>query len=165
MNQATNELIVLLFWAGIIALFALRKRWTPSTTAHGQAAWASEAYLGAWRMLKGQGLILARTNSGKLIRLPTRVVHVLLCGGTGSGKGVSVILPNLLSYYRGSVIVFDCKGDLAEVASRRRAARGQRIIRLAPFSPGADRLNPLDAIPPDSPILIESARAWPRPWW
>ena len=35
------------------------------------------------------------------------------------------ILPNLLSYYRGSVIVFDCKGDLAEVASRRRAARGR----------------------------------------
>ena len=37
--------------------------------------------------------------------------------------------------------------------------RGQRIIVLAPFSPNADSLNPLDAIPPESPTLVESARA------
>ena len=46
-------------------------------------------------MLAGKGLVLGRTFKGALIRLPD-YCHVLVCGGTGSGKGVSMIIPNLL---------------------------------------------------------------------
>src|SRR5262249_11235721 len=84
--------------------------------------------------------------------------HVLVCGGTGSGKGVSIIIPNLLTYRRGSVVCFDTKGDLYETTASRRAARGQRIVRLAPFNGGKDAFNPLDTISSDSPGLVDSAR-------
>ena len=135
-----------------------RRRWRPSTTAYGRAAWAAEPTLRAWGMLGGDGLILGRTASGKLIRL-RNFCHVLLCGGTGSGKGVSIIIPQLLSYKRGSCVCFDTKGDLFIIAAQRRKNMGQRIIRLAPFGGGTDTLNPLDCIRPDCPTLVDDARA------
>ena len=109
-------------------------------------------------MLGKQGLILARTLSGALIRMP-RYCHVLLIGGTGSGKGVGIIIPNLLDYVRGSVIVFDTKGDLYEnTAGWRHSRKKQHVIRLDPFGSNDDTWNPLDTIP-DGPLLIDSARA------
>ena len=110
-------------------------------------------------MLAGYGAYSrAAPSRSALIRLPD-YCHVLVCGGTGSGKGVSIIIPNLLTYHRGSVVCFDTKGDLFETTARRRAASGQRIIRLAPFNGGTDAFNPLDTIPSDSPGLVDSARA------
>src|SRR5262249_13382996 len=141
----------------VIAALA-RRRWRPSTTAFGTASWASESVMKAAGMFGDAGLILGRTANGKLIRA-ANYCHTLLVGATGAGKGVSVIIPNLLAYFRGSVVVFDCKGDLHATCGRRRAARGQRIIRLAPFNGGKDTFNPLDTVRKDSPMLIDSARA------
>ena len=93
-----------------------------------------------------------------MIRLPD-YCHVLCCGGSGSGKGVSIVLPNLLTYRRGSIICFDTKGDLYEITAKRRAAMGDRIVQVAPFNGGNDKCNPLDTIPCDSPLLVDSANA------
>ena len=109
-------------------------------------------------MLGNAGLILGRTTSGKLIRVAD-YCHVLLVGATGAGKGVSIIIPNLLSYFRGSVVCFDTKGDLFATCAKRRKARGESIIRLAPFGSGADCWNPLDMISRTSATLIDSAKA------
>ena len=129
-----------------------------SGTAFGTSAWMSDSDLRKAGMLAGNGLVLGRTFGGALIRLPD-YCHVLVCGGTGSGKGVSMIIPNLLTYSRGSIVCFDTKGDLYQTTAKRRAASGERIIRLAPFGGGEDAFNPLDAIPCDSPMLVDSARA------
>jgi type IV secretion system protein VirD4 len=140
-----------------IAALARRRPWRASITAFGVACWASEKVLRAAGMLGDMGLILGRTMSGKMIRL-VNYCHVLLIGATGSGKGVSIIIPNLLAYFRGSLVCFDTKGDLYATCAKRRAARGQRIIRLAPFNKSTDTFNPLDAIG-DSPMLVDWARA------
>src|SRR5581483_5836428 len=103
--------------------------------------WAIDRMLRMAGMISGRGLILGRTVGGRLIRLP-RYCHILLVGATGAGKGVSVIIPQLLSYRR-SLVCFDPKGDLFETTAKRRASMGQRIIRLAPFNGGTDTLNPL----------------------
>lgn len=153
-----DQIIALLVIVGLVALVCYRRRWRGSGTAYGTAAWMTDKALSAAGMLAGYGLILGRTFKGALIRLP-EYCHILLCGGTGSGKGVSIIIPNLLTYFRGSVVCFDTKGDLFATTAKRRAAKGQRIIRLAPFNGGTDALNPLDAIPSDSPGLVDSARA------
>ena len=155
---ADDQIISLLVIVGIVALLFYRRRWRGSGTAFGTAAWMTEKALRAAGMLAGYGLVLGRTFKGALIRLPD-YCHVLVCGGTGSGKGVSIIIPNLLTYFHGSVVCFDTKGDLFETTARRRAARGQRIVRLAPFNGGRDAFNPLDTIPCDSPGLVDSARA------
>ncbi|MFL5241525.1 MAG: type IV secretory system conjugative DNA transfer family protein [Gemmataceae bacterium] len=159
MNPSANDQVVcLLAFAAIVVVCLYRHRWKGSGTAFGTASWMSDKALRAWGFLSGHGLILGRTFEGALIRLP-QYCHILLCGGTGSGKGVSVIIPNLLSYFHGSVVVFDTKGDLFETTARRRAAKGERIIRLAPFNGGTDAFNALATIPHDSPGLVDSARA------
>ena len=153
-----DQAVALLIIVAVLALVFYRRRWRGSGTAFGVAAWMGEKALRAAGMLAGRGLVLGRTFKGALIRLPD-YCHVLLCGGTGSGKGVSIIIPNLLTYVRGSVVVFDTKGDLFETTARRRAAMGHRIVKLAPFNGGKDAFNPLDTIPCDSPGLVDSARA------
>ncbi|HVS39334.1 MAG TPA: type IV secretory system conjugative DNA transfer family protein [Gemmataceae bacterium] len=157
--QQSNEPLAVLVVLGVVVLAALaRRRWRPSTTASGTAHWAPESALQAAGMLGDAGLILGRTLSGKLIRL-REYCHLLLVGATGAGKGVSIIIPNLLSYVRGSLVCFDPKGDLYAVCGKRLAARGRRVVRLAPFNGGADRLNPLDLIRADDPMLVDHARA------
>jgi type IV secretion system protein VirD4 len=157
-SNEEGQIVAVLVIVVILAIVFGRRRWRGSGTAFGQASWASDKLLRAWGMLGQHGLILGRTFGGALIRLPD-YCHVLVCGGTGSGKGVSIIIPNLLTYSRGSIVCFDTKGDLYQTTAQRRAARGERIIRLAPFGGGEDAFNPLDAIPSDSPMLVDSARA------
>jgi type IV secretion system protein VirD4 len=156
-QSADDQVIFLLIIAVFVALAFCRRRWQPSATAFGTANWMSDGVLRKAGMLAGYGLVLGRTFAGALIRLPD-YCHVLCCGGTGSGKGVSIILPNLLTYVRGSIVCFDTKGDLFEITAKQRAAKGERIIRLAPFNGGKDAFNPLDTIPCDA-LLVDSARA------
>jgi type IV secretion system protein VirD4 len=158
MNKTDQQALMILAVIAVLIVVFARRRWLPSTTAFGTASWASEKVLRAAGMLGHSGLILGRTMSGKLIRA-ANYCHILLVGATGAGKGVSIIIPNLLAYYRGSVVCFDTKGDLHATSAKRRAARGERIIRLAPFNNGTHCFNPLDTIPKDSPMLVDSARA------
>jgi type IV secretion system protein VirD4 len=153
-----GQIVAVLVIAVILAILFYRRRWRGSGTAFGTATWMSDSDLRKAGMLAGNGLVLGRTFGSALIRRPD-YCHVLVCGGTGSGKGVSIIIPNLLTYSRGSIVCFDTKGDLYQTTAQRRAARGERIIRLAPFGDGEDAFNPLDAIPSDSPMLVDSARA------
>jgi type IV secretion system protein VirD4 len=158
MNQNEEQGVAFVIIAVVIIAALARRRWRASTTAFGTACWASEKVLKAAGMLGNSGLVLGRTMRGKMIRV-ANYTHVLLVGGTGSGKGVSIIIPNLLSFFRGSLVVFDTKGDLHSTCGKRRAARRQRIIRLAPFNNGTHTFNPLDTIRNESPMLIDSARA------
>ena len=58
--------------------------------------------------------------------------HCLTFGPTGSGKGVSVVVPNVLNY-PGSVVCIDPKGAIAPITAARRRAMGQKVILLDPF--------------------------------
>jgi type IV secretion system protein VirD4 len=156
---AEQQFIMLLVFAFVVIAVLMRKRWRPSTSAYGTARWASTETMRRAHMMQGDGLVLGRTcKEGKLIRIPT-YCHILLTGGSGSGKGVSVIFPQLLSYSRGSCVVFDTKGDLYQISARRRARMGQRVIRLAPWGGSNDAFNPCDAIPKTSSTLVDDARA------
>ena len=72
--------------------------------------------------------------------------HLCTVAPTRSGKGVGVVIPNLLTY-TGPVVVFDPKGENYRVTARRRREMGQRVIKLDPFGvieSASDGLNPLD---------------------
>lgn len=58
--------------------------------------------------------------------------HLITIAPTGSGKGRSVIIPNLLQY-NGPVIVVDPKGENYAVTSKYRRSIGHKIVRLDPF--------------------------------
>lgn len=58
--------------------------------------------------------------------------HLLTVASTRSGKGASLIIPNL-AVYRGSSIVIDPKGENAYMTAARRRALGQRTFILDPW--------------------------------
>jgi type IV secretory pathway TraG/TraD family ATPase VirD4 len=59
--------------------------------------------------------------------------HLLTVAATRAGKGVSLIIPNLLCY-RGSAVVIDPKGENCWITAPRRRALGQKIRILDPWN-------------------------------
>lgn len=86
--------------------------------------------------------------------------HVVTIAPTGGGKGVSAVIPNLLTY-PGSAWVLDLKGENYAVTARQRRAMGQEVRLLDPFGvtgQPSNTFNPLDLIKPDNPnVVAESA--------
>lgn len=58
--------------------------------------------------------------------------HLITFAPTGAGKGVSTIIPALLTYH-GSTIVVDPKGENFHVTARRRLEMGHQVYVLDPF--------------------------------
>lgn len=78
--------------------------------------------------------------------------HVLTVAPTRAGKGVGLVVPNLLNY-AGSVLVVDPKGENWAVTHRwRKEGLGQRVVCLDPFhavlpkGTPTDSINPLDGL-------------------
>lgn len=67
--------------------------------------------------------------------------HILTVAGSRAGKGVSLIVPNLL-YWPGSALAIDPKGELASLTASRRSSEGSahvqgmggRVVALDPFN-------------------------------
>ena len=74
--------------------------------------------------------------------------HLATAGKTGSGKGRSALIPNLLTY-KGSAVVLDVKGELYHTTARARSELGHDVILLDPFHwivEQPDQLNPFDLL-------------------
>lgn len=75
--------------------------------------------------------------------------HLLTCAPARQGKGINIVLPNLL-HYQGSVIVTDPKGELAGVTAQHRRERlGQDVAVFNPWGLHRlpqDRINPLENV-------------------
>ena len=93
--------------------------------------------------------------------------HVMTIAGSRAGKGVSLIVPNLL-LYEGSAIVIDPKGENAKITAARRdkgipggaGGLGQDVHVLDPFGVSGIRsscFNPLDELDPKKEDFIEDA--------
>jgi type IV secretion system protein VirD4 len=111
------------------------------------------------------GLYLGRS----LVKSPRRVVqplwddgegHLITFAPTGAGKGVSCIIPALLTW-DGPAVVIDPKGENHAVTADRRRALGHRVAVLDPFGvtdcADPDRLNPLDLVDPNGPFAADNA--------
>lgn len=72
---------------------------------------------------------------------------VILCAPTRSGKGVGVVVPNLLTW-RDSALVVDIKSENYRITAGYRAAHGQAVYAWAPFAEDgrSHRTNPLSYI-------------------
>jgi type IV secretion system protein VirD4 len=83
--------------------------------------------------------------------------HMLTIAGSRGGKGISVIIPNLLTF-EGSILCIDPKGENAKITARRRREMGQDVFIVDPFhicGEKSDCFNPLAALDPNSRTIRE----------
>lgn len=135
-----------------IGMMALSYR--PNLSSHGSAKWASKEELKnaglAVRLENLSGPIYAKFGSpkgrGEFITSHD-IPHSLICAPTGSGKGVGVVIPTLLTY-GGSVICLDLKGENYDKTARARQGLGDKIFRFSPLDVNkqSHRFNPLDGL-------------------
>jgi type IV secretion system protein VirD4 len=134
--------LLILLPAGLIA--AAR----PRRALHGDARFASQAEVGRAGLMGGDGQpgILIGRHRGKFLSLPGQL-SVMLSAPTRSGKGVGVVIPNLLNW-PDSVVVLDIKGENYDITAGYRAAHGQAVYAFSPFNEDArsHRWNPLTTV-------------------
>lgn len=136
--------------AGVAGMGVLRGLRPP---LHGAARWASEAELVREGLRAKQGIVLGR-KGGRLLVFGGPE-HVMLYAPTRTGKGVGVVIPNLLTW-PDSVVVLDVKRENWEASAGFRGAHGQQVILFDPLDAEGRtaRFNPLGHIDRADPIAV-----------
>lgn len=156
-----SGIIALLF--AIIFNIILDNMFHSNRNLHGTAHFAKKKELKENGLLKECGVICGELDTAKvkanqekdssislkLIKPAQLICHggkvnTLLLAPTGAGKGVSVIIPTILSYLH-SMIIFDPKGENYNLTAGYRK-RFSRVIKFAPCSYDTLRFNPVMAI-------------------
>ena len=165
------------FIAGfIIAWYALRevieqvRKKRKKITTFGSAEWADLEHLQKNGLIGSKGFLLGSyEEAGQKHPLQyTGDRHLMTVAPTRSGKGVSAIIPNLLTY-EGSVLVIDPKGENARITKDRRGhgvlssripGLGQDVHIIDPWGITGfkvSRFNPLDWLSPKDENISENA--------
>lgn len=112
---------------------------------HGAARFATSAEIRASGLMGHTGIIVGRT-AHRYLMLPGQL-FALLAAPTRSGKGVGIVIPNLL-HFRDSVVVLDVKQENYDLTSAYRARYGQEVYLLNVFAEDCrtHRWNPLSYI-------------------
>jgi type IV secretion system protein VirD4 len=143
--------IPLIAW--LFALYALLRNKKPSM--HGDARFANSGDLNKHGMFKPSpnGVLVGKYN-GNLVRLSGQQ-FVILAAPTRSGKGVGVVIPNLLEYQE-SMVVLDIKQENFDLTSGWRASQGHEIYLFNPFAEDrrTHRWNPLRYVSKDPAFRV-----------
>jgi Type IV secretory pathway, VirD4 components len=149
--------LMLLAWAALVVmLFKLRSH----RNLHGRARFASmvdvarKGFLGS----RDDGIVVGQLN-GKLLRLPGQQ-FVILAAPTRSGKGVGVVIPNLLDY-RESAVVLDIKQENFDLTSGWRQSIGHEVYLFNPFAEDrrTHRWNPMTYVSPDPAFRVSDLQS------
>ena len=179
-------LVLVLRGLGILVLIALlvasRTKWrSRRLTAFGTSRWATELDLPP-----SNGLLLGRLavprrsftqlfnpnvsslnaclsflgfREDTLARIDP--IHCAIIAPTGRGKGVSFVIPHLLTCPESTVVV-DFKAENFRATARAREQMGHRIIVMDPFhlvTARPDTYNPVQFIDPSSPLALDDCQA------
>lgn len=120
-----------------------------NNTSHGTARWATREDIKQAGLLNGDGVYIgafeSKKNTLEYLRHNTNE-HVLCYAPTGSGKGVSFVLPTLLSW-PASMVVLDNKPELYEETSGWRSQHANNIcLKFDPARRDSVKFNPLEEI-------------------
>ncbi|MFC4765393.1 type IV secretory system conjugative DNA transfer family protein [Dyella koreensis] len=128
--------------AWVCLLVAMFKSKRPSL--HGEARFATASDLAKQRMFKptSTSLVVGKMR-GRLVHMSGQQ-FALLAAPTRSGKGVGIVIPNLLTY-AGSMVVLDIKQENFDLTSGWRKSQGQSVYLFNPFAEDmrSARWNPL----------------------
>ena len=112
---------------------------------HGEARFARASEVAKAGLYGEKGIIVGKYNGSYLVYSGQE--FVLLVAPTRSGKGVAVVIPNLLNF-SDSLVVIDIKLENFKLTSKFRAENGQKVFLFNPFADDGrtHRWNPLDGI-------------------
>ena len=82
----------------------------------------------------------------------------MVAAPTRSGKGVGIVIPNLLTF-TGSVVVLDIKGENFQRTAKYRKSQGQHVFIFSPFSKSSSRYNPLASLSEDPDLRFGEVMA------
>ena len=144
-----------LFGLPVLLGLSLTQRTRP---LHGDARFANPSEIAGAGLYGEQGIIVGKVGRRYLIYGGQE--FVLLAAPTRSGKGVSLVLPNLL-HYDDSVVVLDIKLENFAYSSKFRQRHGQEVYLFNPFGQDqrSHRWNPLDAVPRDPHLRVGEIQA------
>lgn len=128
---------------GIIISFTIKHE-----PEYGDAHWASWQEINDAGLFSKDGLILGKYKGQYLISdSPT---HALVIAPTRSGKGVGLVVPNLLNW-SDSLICLDIKNENYKKTAGFRHKHGHEVFMWSPLDPKghSHRYNPLDAVSGD----------------
>lgn len=137
----------------LVVLFFMFK--PKKKSIHGDARFASAADLAKHGMFKkAENGIVVGSFGGKLVRLGGQQ-FVILAAPTRSGKGVGVVIPNLLEYGE-SIVVLDIKQENFDLTSGWRASQGHEVFLFNPFAEDkrTHRWNPLSYVSDDQNFRV-----------
>jgi len=120
---------------------------------HGAARWASEAEIRRGGLRARTGIVLGRKD-GRLLVFGGQE-HVALYAPTRTGKGVGVVIPNLLTW-PDSTVVLDVKRENWDATAGFRATHGQAVHLFDPLDPEGRtaRFNPFGHIDRTDSIAV-----------
>ena len=137
--------LALVLLSGLAVLLPRRK------SLHGDMRFAKRRELLEAGLLDGEGILLGRLGGfgpfgGEFLTLPGQQ-GVALSAHPRAGKGVGVVVPNLLTW-PGSVVCVDIKKENWTLTAGYRQRAGQRTFLFDPLSPSGRtaRWNPLDYV-------------------
>ncbi|MFH0134842.1 type IV secretory system conjugative DNA transfer family protein [Variovorax sp. VaC1] len=129
----------------LVPLFVLGAVRNGARSLHGDARFATSGEVRTAGLYGEAGIIVGKYQGQYLMFGGQQ--FVLLAAPTRSGKGVAIVLPNLLNY-NGSVVVLDVKLENFKFTSGFRAKHGHEVFLFSPFAEDckSHRWNPLDGI-------------------
>lgn len=143
------------FIASAMVYHSLRKN-KPVRDMHGTARWANTKEIEALNMFGTEGVFIGGVErKGKLEYLRhDGAEHVLVAAPTRSGKGVSIVIPTLLTWPH-SLFTVDIKGELwALTKPWREQYANNRCLKLEISNEDSCAFNPLDAVRVNTPRAI-----------
>ncbi|MGC8641896.1 MAG: type IV secretory system conjugative DNA transfer family protein, partial [Isosphaeraceae bacterium] len=115
--------------------------------------------LSSWQAVTRYLESCQRKATRHLVRLNT-AAHVWMFASAGIGKGVSCVIPHLLTCMW-SCVVIDFKGELAKLTAAARRRMGHKVVILDPYhvvTDNPDTYNVFDFIDSDSDLAIDDCR-------
>ena len=139
----------------------------------GKQRWAQLRDTEIANMLIPKGFVIGKLGYGSLLYTGDYNSHILTIASVGSGKGVGVVIPNLIRH-QGSAVVLDPKGENYLVTSNHRSKIGNKVFYYDPWEVIDDyeqinrgrvninaikaQINPLDLIDTNEKDIIDKAK-------
>ncbi len=125
----------------------------PEPELHGSARFATRREIKRAGLMGTAGIIVGKVG-GRFLQFAGQQ-FVLVAAPTRSGKGVSVVIPNLLNW-PDSAVVLDIKLENFLLTSAFRESHGQQVFLFNPYAEDGrtHRWNPLDGVSPDPNLRV-----------